>query len=367
MQGRVLIATGGTGGHVLPAQILAEELIEKGCSVHFIGAQLSTNPYFDRTRWSYQDVDSATISLREFSKVPKGIQKLMQGVRQAKNEIKKSNPNVIVGFGSYHSLPPLIAGSYLRVPLVLHEANSCPGRVTRLMAPFAHLIGVHFPEAIVKLNHLGRKSALEIPLPKKNRHVCREEAFAYFGFSAHHPTLLIFGGSQGAEKINEAIPHLLKGKIVNYQVLHFIGYQTQPEALERFYRDEGAKALIKPFEPRIDLAWEIADLYIGRSGANSVAEMVDYAVPGILIPYPQAVDGHQDENARSVARRLQGAILLPQKELLSQNAPESFDALLAAKERFHQNLLKEKGRKQLSLCDHLIKIISRNSYGNSAS
>ncbi len=357
MQRDVLIATGGTGGHVFPAQALAEELNARGCSVHFMGAQLSTNPYFDRSRWSYQDVDSATISLRDFLKAPKSIQKLMQGVRQAKNEIKKRTPGVIVGFGSYHSLPPLIAGSYLKIPIVLHEANSFPGKVTRLMAPFAHLVGVHFPEAIVKLNCFGKKRALEIPLPKKARSNRREEAFAYFGFSADHSTLLIFGGSQGAEKINEAIPHLLKGKIKGYQVLHFIGYQTQAKSLDDFYREEGAKALIKPFEPRMDLAWEIAELYIGRSGANSVAEMVDYAVPGLLIPYPQAADNHQDENARSVAERLKGAIILPQKELLSHNAHESFDALLAAKERFHQNLLKEKGRQLLSLCEHLINIM----------
>lgn len=244
---KTVLAVSGTGGHLFPAQALAKELKE----VLFIGPNLSTNRFF------FHEFPSVNISA---GKTP---WKILRGVLESLKIFKKERPRLVVGFGSYHSLPPLIAALLLRIPIALYEPNKIPGRVSRLFAPFN------------QLKHLR----LKVPLFHHLK-VPKEEALAYFNLKKGEPAILIFGGSQGAEA--------LKKVKLPYQLIK-----------------------LDTFEKNMHYAWSAADLVICRSGATSVAEHRHYKVPAIFIPYPYAMDDHQTANAVDC----KGAVTLPEKDL----------------------------------------------------
>lgn len=298
---RILITSGGTGGHIFPAIALAETLRnEHNCSIMFVGGKLSKNPYFEKENFPYQEIECAEVnfSLKTLFRSPL---KIAKGVREALWVLNQFKPDLVVGFGSYYTLPVLIATKMLGIPLILHEANSIPGKVNRLFAPFAEKTFVHFPCTQTLLR--GKSVVAGMPLRKNFQKalISQEEAKKAFQLDPTCPTLLVFGGSQGAKRINElfssaAVFHL-KPMLPSFQVLHFTGNHSESELLMGRYVSGNVAAYVRPFEKRMDLAWAAADLAVTRAGASSIAEQIEYEVPGILIPYPAAADKHQDKNA----------------------------------------------------------------------
>src|ERR1700733_7761631 len=140
MSKRVVIAAGGTGGHLFPAQALAAELSQ--CSIIFVAKGLSHNPRYHKGYESY-DIAASGIGLRACIDIPKGIFQSMKILRSFK-------PDVVVGFGSFHTFPVLCAAALLGIPYILHEANRLPGKVNRLLAPFAALCAIYFPDTKIK-------------------------------------------------------------------------------------------------------------------------------------------------------------------------------------------------------------------------
>ncbi|MBP9841292.1 MAG: UDP-N-acetylmuramate--L-alanine ligase [Simkaniaceae bacterium] len=244
---KVVLAVSGTGGHLFPAQALARELED----VLFLGPDLSTNRFF------FHEFPSVNISA---GKTPF---KILRGVVQSLKVLRREKPRLVIGFGSYHSLPPLLAALLLRIPIALYEPNQVPGRVNRLLRPFDQLKNI--PLKVPLFHHL------KVP---------QEEALAYFGLKKGLPAILIFGGSQGAQRLKEVeLP---------YQLIK-----------------------LDKFEKNMHYAWSAADLVICRSGASSIAEHRHYEVPAIFIPYPYATDDHQTANARAC----KGAVTLPEAEI----------------------------------------------------
>lgn len=287
MKFKILLAAGGTGGHVFPALALAEELQEKACEVLFAAGNLSKNAYFKDNAFPFRDI-SCSPSL------VKGIISNTKGVLEAVKLLREFNPNVVIGFGSYYTLPVLIAAKWLGIPILLHEANSIPGRVNRLFAPFASKTWTYFPKT---RNHLkGAVEECKMPLRShfKKGKVSKEEARKFFNLNVDLMTILIFGGSQGANALNvlfsREVINELKKHLPPFQLIHFTGSNKGI-----FY--EGFPHYVKPFEKRIDLAWAAADMAVTRAGASSIAEQVEWEVPGISIPYPKATDRHQEFNA----------------------------------------------------------------------
>jgi UDP-N-acetylglucosamine--N-acetylmuramyl-(pentapeptide) pyrophosphoryl-undecaprenol N-acetylglucosamine transferase len=213
--------------------------------------------------------------------------------------IRDFNPDCIVGFGSYFTLPILIAGKILQKPIFLHEANSIPGRVNRYFAPYAMKTWVSFPSALALLK--GKLALGGVPLRARFRKglIGKEEARKNFQLHPERLTLLVFGGSQGAKRINQLVltaAFHLKELIPPFQVIHLAGNCEEAEQVRKRYDGEIA-AFVAPFENRMDLAWAAADMAITRAGAVSIAEQMEYEVPGLLIPYPFSMDHHQETNA----------------------------------------------------------------------
>lgn len=360
---RVLIAAGGTGGHIFPAQALAEDLLQKGYEILFVGGKLSQNPYMDKERFRFKEIPCGQLKKNPLEFLREAYQ-LIRGVVESVKEMWAFDPNFVIGFGSYHALPVLIAAKLFRKPIFLHESNSIPGRVNRLLAPFVEGTCVQFPSAkkLLKGHIILGMTPLRSNFYKGIKGA--EESRKYFQLAPHMLTLLVFGGSQGSKRLNElfsgAALYHLKDMLPPFQILHFTGNHHEAEKLmERYVRGD-VTAYVRPFEKRMDLAWTAADFAITRSGAMSIAEQMEFEVPGILIPFPHSTDKHQDKNADflveiGLATKLAEADLTPQ--FLAAKIQES----LFTKEESVQKIQNYKSQYSLpSFSEIIMKWINRH-------
>lgn len=320
MAKRILIATGGTGGHIYPAVALAQQFAceQKDSKILFVGGGLAENRYFEKTLYDFRTIACSTFKNKSPACLLQACWQIAKGIRQSCAIIREFKPDVAVGFGSYYSFPPLVGAKLRSIPIILHEANSIPGKVNRLLAPFASATGVHFPETINLIK--GAKFRVGMPLRKgfQKGRVASSTARKYFGLKEKELTLLVFGGSQGSfvinTKVQDALALLKNG--FSFQVIHIAGGADQAQQLDKKYQALGVSACVKAFEDHMELAWQAADFVICRAGASSVAEQLEFEVPGILIPFSRAADDHQNSNADFLVRTVQGAFKIQEKELI---------------------------------------------------
>jgi UDP-N-acetylglucosamine--N-acetylmuramyl-(pentapeptide) pyrophosphoryl-undecaprenol N-acetylglucosamine transferase len=336
MKKRVLITVGGTGGHVYPAMALAKQLQNSDTDILFVGGGLATNRYFESTAFQYRQVDCGNFRRNPIACL-QGMQKIVQGLYQSSCIIKEYRPDVVVGFGSYYTLPTLLAAKLQNIPIVLHEANRIPGKVNRLLSKYVDITGVHFPDTGSLLK--GKTVEAKIPLREGYQldHVSTQEARKHYDLAPDLLTLLVFGGSQGAHAINhlfaEALLALPDALISQLQVLHITGDSLMTQQLRAKYAAHGISAHVKDFENQMNLAWQAADLMVSRAGAGTVAEQLEYEVPGILIPYPHATDNHQEKNADFMVEKVGGAIKCLERTLVNNQLAQKLTALLSKEQQ----------------------------------
>lgn len=331
---KIIITVGGTGGHVYPAMALARQLMKQDSSLEilFIGGGLTKNRFFDRNSFLHHEVSCGNLSKRNPLSLLYDAGKISTGIWSSFRLLKRFQPDLIVGFGSYHTVPVLAAANLCRIPFILHEANSVPGKVNRFFSKYALATGVYFPESIKRLK--GKAEEVGLPLREgyQNTHHEKMKARESFQLDPQKLTLLVFGGSQGARAINqlfvESIQFLSRDLIEKIQVLHFTGETALKEKIELTYAENGLKSVVKVYEPQMDIAWAAADLMVSRSGAGTIAEAIAFGVPGILIPYPYAMDNHQEKNADFMVDRVKGAIKLEEKSLTPIHLAQEVEKLL---------------------------------------
>lgn len=320
---RVLIAVGGTGGHIYPAIALARKLKEENPNIYlmFAGGGLHDSRFFDQAEFPYNEVACGYFPLKKPLTLIKSLGKVASGMWQTERIIKEFKPDLVVGFGSYHTLPILLTAKMHSIPIILHEGNAIPGRVNRLLAKHALFTGIQFPDAA---KHLSGKT-VEVDAPLREQLLLgkekREGSLEYFGLSKEKKCVLVFGGSQGAFAINKLMMQALSkypGNIQKFQVLHFTGAAEEAEVVLQHYEHLGVNCCVKDFETEIGKAWTVADLVVGRAGAGTIAEAMEFEVPAILIPYPHAMDDHQTKNAEFMASQVGGAIVYQESKLTSQ-------------------------------------------------
>ncbi|MDR3623711.1 MAG: UDP-N-acetylglucosamine--N-acetylmuramyl-(pentapeptide) pyrophosphoryl-undecaprenol N-acetylglucosamine transferase [Chlamydiales bacterium] len=320
---KILIAVGGSGGHVIPAHALAQQLQKRDAEtdILFAGSGLSKNTYLEHTCYPKRDIVGPKLSLRSPISSLMNCAQIVQGIREGKKLIDQFSPQVIVGFGSFHTLPMMLAAVIRSIPIVLYAADTVPGKVVRLLSSFADVTATHFPDAFSHLR--GYKHLVSHPLREEfvMGSQSKERAYHYFNLDSNKHTILVFGGSQGALYINKLMKDAflrVKERLPSFQVIHFTGSLKWTEELEVFYKRHGISAVIKEFEPRLDLAWQIADMSITRAGASTIAEQIAMEVPGILIPYPTAADNHQNKNADYMMWNIKGGMKLLESKASSQ-------------------------------------------------
>jgi len=312
---RILICTGGTGGHVFPAEALAKQLKQEleGVYIAFAGGSLSKNSFFNKDQFPFEDISCGYFSFKN----PLKCFHILKGLKESFHLIRSLQPDLVVGFGSFYSFPPLFAARIMRVPYVLHAADSIPGKVIRLMSRGALATGIVFPEARKYL----KGTVVDIGHQKRHREtLSKEEALKRYGLTPEKKTLLVFGGSQGASFLNEILEKAIgnmQQAASSLQVIHLVGNKGSTQSLENAYRKNGISAHVKSFEERMDYAWTAADFVVSRAGSSTIAEQIEFEVPGLLIPYPHASENHQEKNADFMCQEVGGALKAPERDITS--------------------------------------------------
>jgi UDP-N-acetylglucosamine--N-acetylmuramyl-(pentapeptide) pyrophosphoryl-undecaprenol N-acetylglucosamine transferase len=330
---KVLIAAGGSGGHLFPAQHLAKTL-SPDAHVMIAGYKLLKGPFFEK-KISFQEVASESFSKRHFLRF---FFKLCMGCFQALQLMWRFSPDVVVGFGSYHSFPVLFAARVFRKKTLLFEANCSLGKVNRFFQKSAHSIGLQFP---VKQKI---KQSVFVPLIALSPvgSVSRKEALSYFGLEEGLLTILVFGGSQGAQFFNDQMPKIL---MKDCQVIHFTGGSDV---------QYNVSSCVKPFEKNMAYAYTASDLVICRCGASTIAELIKFQKPALVIPFPFASEDHQLENAKYFVETLGGGRMLIQKQATVERISEELDRLIQQKDQYEAALKKYKDFQRKSLTDWVL-------------
>lgn len=297
-RGHVAVACGGTGGHTYPGLAVAQELVKQGYRV---------------TLWmAGKDVESQTVEgwQGEVITVPaegfqfgfswrsvRTIVGLIRAVFCALPRLSKDRPMCLLAMGSYSSFAPVSASILLRIPYVLHEANVVPGRLVSLMASRAAAIAISFEKSRYYIQHA---KLVETGMPLRAELVAgsqQEPRSASAVFS-----ILVTGGSRGAQRLNEIIPEGLRQVTAGnrtLRVVHVAGLQSL-EPIEAVYREAGIEAEVVSYVQDMEVRYLEADVVICRSGASTCAELCAFGKPALLVPYPYAVRDHQMLNARAL-------------------------------------------------------------------
>ncbi|MER8445966.1 undecaprenyldiphospho-muramoylpentapeptide beta-N-acetylglucosaminyltransferase [Mesorhizobium sp. M1066] len=322
-RGVILLAAGGTGGHLFPAEALAHELNERGWSVH-----LATDDRAERFAGHFpaaavHPIQSATMGSKNPFALLGAFWKIWRGVRQASAVIARIKPDAVVGFGGYPTLPPLYAATRRKVPTLIHEQNAVMGRANRALAGRVDAIaGGFLPQdtsaAGVKTVTTGnpvRPAVLEAARTN------------YAASTGEQPfRLLVFGGSQGAQFFSDAVPGAIALLSDAQRKRLVITQQARADDVARVkaaYAALGVAAEVSPFFTDMAQRMAAAHLVISRSGASTVSEIAVIGRPALLVPYPYALDHDQAANAAALAAAGGGEVH-PQSSL----SPERIAALI---------------------------------------
>lgn len=315
---RLVVACGGTGGHLFPGIAVAEAWLAKGGEVLLIISEkqidtLATEGY-GHLRFERQQ-SIAMPKLLSPKMIGFGIG-FLKGLIHSRKLIKEFGADAVLGMGGFTSTAPLVAGKTRGLPTFIHESNAIPGRANLLNARFSTQVLVGF-EACASHFDSAEVSVVGTPLrPSLANKPDRELALAHFGLRSDRKTLLVMGGSQGARRLNElTAAALAKFPADQVQVLHITGPQDFDMVKPAHDAISGTlTTTVIPFCAEMHLALAAADLAVCRSGASTLTELAAYGLPAVLVPYPFAAHDHQTRNAESFVAA-GAAEMWPQGEL----------------------------------------------------
>jgi UDP-N-acetylglucosamine--N-acetylmuramyl-(pentapeptide) pyrophosphoryl-undecaprenol N-acetylglucosamine transferase len=311
----VLIGGGGTAGHVFPALAVGEALRGSDADVEpvFVGvADRLEARLVPEAGFRLHHIEAAAVPRRPTPALLKVPGVLRGAVRRCREIAEEEAAAGVITFGGYVSFPLNRAAARSSLPLIVHEQNSVPGLANRVSARWADRIAVTFPGSATRFKDLERCVVTGNPVRADvlalDRAAARPAARAAFGLDPDLPTLLVFGGSQGARSINQAVAdaHGRWGQ-VPVQILHAAGDQGHGSAAEAWDRaraehPDGPPVQLVDFIRDMASAYAAADVVVCRAGATSIAELTVLGIPSVLVPYPHATADHQTENGRALER-----------------------------------------------------------------
>jgi len=313
---KILFTGGGTGGHIFPIIAVAREIRkiqeEKKLRLFYLGPE----DEFASILLSQEDIKIKKISagkLRRYLSLKSIFQNIIDlfikipvGILQSYKYIFFTAPDLIFSKGGFGSIPGVIAGKLLGTPIFLHESDLAPGLSNRFLGGFAQVIFVSFP----KTEHFKLSKMIQIgnPIRKEIFEVSKKEVKEIIKLVGGKPVILILGGSQGAQRINDKILEILPDLLKNFEVIHQVGQKNLQgviaesktvitEDLEKYYH-------VFPFfkEHELKQAYGAADLIVARAGSGTIFEIAALGTPSILIPLPEAAQDHQVKNAYAYAQ-----------------------------------------------------------------
>ncbi len=307
---KILLATGGSGGHIFPALVTAQELKQRGHHVAFAGVFKQSGSTIEAAGFKYFEIPA-----KGFYRHSPMLFLAAAGKSffQSLRIFKQFKPDIVAGFGGYGAFPVVMAGILQGFPTIVQEQNVVPGKANKVLFPFVKKFAVGFEQA--KKSFPAQKVVVTgCPTRRITRGFDRLALLQGFGLQDGLPIILVLGGSQGSRRINKDFTETvtaLKTKRV-FSVIHICGEFDAP-GCKTFYEKAGVDHCVFSFTDEIDKAYSIADLVVSRAGAMTVTELAAFALPAILIPYPYA-GGHQKENAL-VLTQTRVSRLLEEKDL----------------------------------------------------
>jgi len=324
----VLLAAGGTAGHLFPAEALAAALARRGATIELATDARAAHFARNFPAKRLHVVPSATLRGRDPWNLAGTAAVLGWGTLKSLGLLRRVRPAAVVGFGGYPTIPPVLAAAWLRIPTLIHEQNGVMGRANRLLAPWVRAIATGFPGVVDHDPALAAKAS--VTGDPVRQAVIEASAVPYPELDPIGPLhLLVFGGSQGARIMADIVPPAIERLEPPVRSRLLIVQQAREEDLERVretYRRLALRAEVEPFFADLPARIAAAHLIVSRSGASTVAEVAAIGRPAILVPLPHALDQDQLANAR-VLSRAGGAILLPQAEFTPQRLAAEITAL----------------------------------------
>ena len=352
---RVIIAAAGTAGHINPGIAIANKIKqeEKNSEIIFLGTTRGLeNDLVPKAGYELKTIDayglSKEISISNFKK----ILKTFKGIGEAKKIVKDFKPDIVIGTGGYICGAAVLAANKHKVPVVLHESNAFPGRAVKMSAKKADKILISFKDAESRIEKAKKivYTGTPVKISKKEYSLNQKnEIIKSVGLSEVKPIVLVFGGSQGAQKINEAIIGILTEKLnKNYQIMWATGpkqYEIIKEELKRNNLDieNTPNAKIVSYIYNMEEIMNISNVIVARSGAMTITEISNLGKPSILIPLPNVSQDHQLYNAK-VLENVGAAKIILNNELTQSNLNENINSIVADTEKMKtmgQNALKE--------------------------
>ena len=314
----VVIACGGTGGHLFPGLAVADQLKSRGCSVSVL---ISPKDVDQKAVESVSDVEVVTlpaVALQSGSRIA-FFRGFMKSFRASRTLFKTRRPDAVLAMGGFTAAPPVLAAKAMGVKTFLHESNAIPGKANRWLARFVHQAFVGFSEAE---GRLAARDVVVTGTPVRAGFQFSEVAASRvaLGLDPARPVVLVTGGSQGARGVNDlmigALPMLARHAL-QWQWLHLAG-PNDLEKVKQAYAKNELKATVFPFLSQMELALGAATACVSRAGASSLAEIAAMRLPTLLVPLPTSADNHQWHNARAfeetgAAQLLQQADATPEK------------------------------------------------------
>jgi len=300
---RIIIAGGGTGGHLFPGIAMAEEFlrINSKSKIMFVGTVHGIeNRVIPDEGFSFFPISAYGLFGKSLLQKVKGMVSMLWGSVQSMGIILKQKPDLIIGVGGYASAPMLLAALVTGKKFVIQEQNSIPGNVNTLFGKWADTVFTSFEDTKNLMQGTKKVVCSGNPIRTASNVVENDSILK----SSDKFRILVFGGSLGAHAINEMMQEvlpLLKGSENEISILHQTGQKDFKE-VEEAYKKSGMDAEVKPFVDKLYTYYQYADLIICRAGATTIAELTNYGKAALLIPFPHAIKNHQELNARELEK-----------------------------------------------------------------
>ena len=351
---KVIIAAAGTGGHINPGIAIANKIQEEEKSeIIFIGTDRGIEKdLVPRAGYKLKTIEAYGLSKKINMTNIKHTIKTIKSVKKAKQIIEDFKPDIVIGTGGYICGPVLTAARKCHIPTALHESNSFPGLAVKILAKKTDVVFVGFKEA--KENLKNAKKVVVTGTPTKIKKLKINDMEKYFlkeklELDPELPVVLVFGGSQGAKKINDAMVEIIKNEqILNYQIIWAVGQKNYEEVrneLKQSDLDIGKihNVNILPYIYNMEEVMNVSDLLICRSGAITITEIAKLGKPAIFIPLPNVSQNHQEKNAR-VLEKIGAARIVLNNDVTAEKLKQEINSVITDKD-----LLKQMGEKANSI------------------
>jgi UDP-N-acetylglucosamine--N-acetylmuramyl-(pentapeptide) pyrophosphoryl-undecaprenol N-acetylglucosamine transferase len=360
--GRILLAAGGTGGHLFPAEALAGALLGRGFSVDLVTDERGTGFAGKLASVPVHRIASGGIAGKGLGTRAGNYGRLMLGFLQSRSLLKRLKPSVAVGFGGYPSLPPILAAQWGKIRTVVHEQNAVAGRANRVLMKRANRVALSFET----VRFTEKLPAAQKTVTGNPVRAAVSEISPYAAPTANGPIhLLVFGGSQGARVFGRItppaiaqLPETLRNRLKLVQQVR----REDVEDVTKAYRDMGLDAELSPFFKDMPARYQWAHLVVCRSGASSVAEIEAAGRPALMIPLPNAIDDHQRANARSLSEKSAGWVL-DENEASPQALADRLTAILSDGDGLQRAADNARGLARLDAAERLADVVADLAQG----